>query len=415
MSEGGGTVEQVRFLGAREAYARIQIRGAILLGITLGIYRFWLATDTRRFLWANSEIAGETLEYNGTALELLIGFLAAVAILVPAYTLVFLAALDLGLLGKVASVLAVAGPFAVGQWAVYRARNYRLTRTIFRGLRFHQDGSALLYALFAVCWWTLTVLTFGLAYPFQLAGLERFKLRHTLYGDLRASFAGSGTRLFLRGLPMWLAVCGPLVAAVVIIARAADWTAISDAVTKGGADVGEKVANSSPGFETAIGIAALLLVFSVIAALALYPVFQALVLRWWCSGLRFGGIAARSRLRTKAVYGAYGRLLGFAVLFSIGISIATSVLAGAIGAVFAKFLPDQQVVVASGLVLVGYVAAALGYSAIYRIFVVFALWRLGMESLELTGLSALANVQAAGHPVSALGEGLANALHVESL
>jgi len=33
------------------------------------IYRFWLATDVRRFLWSNTEIAGDTLEYNGLATE----------------------------------------------------------------------------------------------------------------------------------------------------------------------------------------------------------------------------------------------------------------------------------------------------------------------------------------------------------
>ena len=53
--------------------------------VTLGIYRFWLATDIRRFLWSNTEIAGEALEYTGTALELLLGFLVAIALLIPVY------------------------------------------------------------------------------------------------------------------------------------------------------------------------------------------------------------------------------------------------------------------------------------------------------------------------------------------
>ena len=61
------------------------MRGAVLLAFTLGIYRFWLATDIRRFLWSNTEIAGDSLEYTGTAIELLIGFLIAIAVLVPIY------------------------------------------------------------------------------------------------------------------------------------------------------------------------------------------------------------------------------------------------------------------------------------------------------------------------------------------
>src|SRR5918996_520020 len=78
-----------RFLGSEASYWRLMIRGAVLLLFTLGIYRFWLATDQRRFLWANPEISGDALEYTGTARELLIGFLVAIAVLVPIYVLFF--------------------------------------------------------------------------------------------------------------------------------------------------------------------------------------------------------------------------------------------------------------------------------------------------------------------------------------
>ena len=59
--------------------------------LTLGIYRFWLTTDMRRFLWSSTELAGEPLEYTGTARELLLGFLIAVAILLPFYPFFFVA------------------------------------------------------------------------------------------------------------------------------------------------------------------------------------------------------------------------------------------------------------------------------------------------------------------------------------
>src|SRR4030043_1381420 len=87
---------------------RLLIRGALLLMVTLGIYRFWLATDVRRFLWSNTEIAGETLEYTGTPLELLLGFLIAIAILIPVYIGFFLAALDLGFIGQMSGIAAFA-------------------------------------------------------------------------------------------------------------------------------------------------------------------------------------------------------------------------------------------------------------------------------------------------------------------
>ena len=204
----------VRFLGERRSYWRLLIRGAALLMITLGVYRFWLVTDVRRFLWSNTEIAGEALEYTGTALELLLGFLVAIALLIPIYVGFFLAALDLGLLGKLSGVLAFAAVGVLGQYAIYRARRYRLTRTIYRGLRFHQTGSAWSYAFRATLWWVVTVLSLGLAYPFQVANLERYKMKNTFYGDLGGRFEASGIALFLRGLPMWLLFFAPLAPAI---------------------------------------------------------------------------------------------------------------------------------------------------------------------------------------------------------
>ena len=77
----------------------------MLLLVTLGIYRFWLATDVRRSLWNHTEIAGDYLEYIGTARELLVGFLIAIALLVPINIVLFLTTLEHGVLGQVAGVL----------------------------------------------------------------------------------------------------------------------------------------------------------------------------------------------------------------------------------------------------------------------------------------------------------------------
>jgi hypothetical protein len=41
-----------------------------------------------------------------------------------------------------------------------------------------------------------------------------------------------------------------------------------------------------------------------------------------------------------------------------------------------------------------------------------SLWQLGMESLQLSGLTALTQVKATGRPSSAVGEGLADALNI---
>jgi uncharacterized membrane protein YjgN (DUF898 family) len=413
MDAGDTTAGRVRFLGQRRAYWRLLVRGAGLLIVTLGIYRFWLATDVRRFLWSNTEVAEETLEYTGTPFELLIGFLVAIAILIPVYAGFFIAALDLGPIGQMSGVIAFAGLGFLGRYAIFRARRYRLTRTIYRGLRFHQEGSAWAYAFRTVAWWAVTALTIGLAYPFQLASLERYKMRHTFYGDLAGHFHAAGWGLFLRGLPMWALVVGPLALAAGAFIDAVDWTALADALSQGGDDVMSRIEATNPALGAVIVFAMLMGGTAAAMAALLYPAFQAVVLRWWSSGLSFGEIEMRSKLRMRHVYGAYMRFLWHAILFSIALAVivvpvflTVSVLTGG------DRVSAGGEITATAMLLAGYVIAALGFSTIYRATVMLSLWRLGMESLQLSGLSALDGVQASGRPSSALGEGLADALNV---
>ncbi len=409
----GGKAGGVRFLGRRRTYARLLARGAALLLVSLGLYRFWLMTDVRRFLWASTEIDGETLEYAGTPIELVLGFLVAVAVLVPVYAGFFIAALDLGPFGEMAGLLAFLGLAVLGQYAVYRARRYRLTRTIFRGLRFTQDGSAWVFAIRAAAWWLLTGLTLGLAYPFQLASLERYKMRHTYYGALPGRFAGAGWKLFLRGVPMWLLVMAPLALTAAAFVEAVDWSALADAVGQGGDDAMARVEGGNPALGEIIVFAMLMTGLSVLLAVLLYPVFQAVVLRWWTSGLRFGEIEARSSLRIRHVYGAYMRFLWWGLLFAIVLGVLAVPLLILIGILAGK-MPDSGAgdIAATLVGLGGYVVAALGFSTIYRSTVQLSLWQLGAEALHLSGIERLDAVEARGEASSPLGEGLADALNV---
>lgn len=402
----------VRFLGQRRVYWRLLARGALLLMVTLGIYRFWLNTDVRRYLWANTEVAGETLEYTGSPLELLLGFLVAVSILIPVYVGFFLAALDLGTIGQLSGVIAFFALGVLGQYAVFRARRYRLTRTIYRGLRFHQSGSAWLYALKASLWWVLTGLTLGLAYPFQIASLERYKMRHTFYGDLAGRFDGSGLRLFVRGLPMWIAVLAPIGLTIGAFIEVVDWPALAEAAASGGDDVINKIESGNPKIADVVVFAMLMGGTSVTFAAILYPAYQALMLRWWSSGLRFGQVEMRSTLRTAQVYGAYVRFVWYAILFAI-----VAAIVGGLGLLAAGLLVGGEQtsigaeIAGTAILLGGYVIIALGFSTVYRATVMLSLWQLGMESLQLSGLSELDHVQASGRASSPVGEGLADALN----
>jgi uncharacterized membrane protein YjgN (DUF898 family) len=398
----------VRFLGADAAYWRLLIRGGFLVLCTLGIYRFWLATDVRRFLWSNTEFAGETFEYIGTARELLLGFLIAIAILVPIYALLFLLTLGpepiAGLSGVVSFLLLT----FFGHYAVYRARRYRLTRTIYRGVRFHQSGSAVRYAICALFWWTLIFLTLGLVYPFAQSRLERFKMRHTFFGDLPGRFEGSGWGLFLRGIVLWLLTIVPVTFGLAATIGSVNWSTVAEASRTD--DITGWLERTGLAAATVFG--SLTLVWTLLAAAILYPIFQAMVWRWWASGLRFGDIIVTSQLRTSQVFGVYGRFLGFALLFTLAAGLVGAVGAFVFGGLFGGLETVRHEVFATAALVLFYAVVMLGYSTLYQAIVRLGLWRCLTESLDFSSLAALDRVSAAGQASSPVGEGLADALNV---
>lgn len=193
-----------QFTGDRKGFFDLVARGAGLELVTLGFYRFWLVTDVRRHLWANTVVDGDAAEYTGRGRELLIGFLIAMAILMPIYLGYFLIGIEAERWQALASFPLIAAFYVFGQFAIYRARRYRLTRTIWRGVRFWMDGSGWAYAARATLWGVLAILTLGIAMPWRAAALERYKMRHSWYGDLQGDFEGRGWELFKRIWWLWL-------------------------------------------------------------------------------------------------------------------------------------------------------------------------------------------------------------------
>ena len=106
------------FAGDRQSFLHLVARGAGLELITLGFYRFWLVTDVRRHLWSNTVIDGDAAEYTGRGRELLIGFLIALAILVPIYLAYFLVGIEAERYKAFASFPLILFFYLFGQFAI---------------------------------------------------------------------------------------------------------------------------------------------------------------------------------------------------------------------------------------------------------------------------------------------------------
>ncbi|WP_311982495.1 DUF898 family protein [Bradyrhizobium japonicum] len=360
---------RVDFSGNRSEFRKMVTKGAMLELVTFGFYRFWLVTDIRRHLWANTAIDGDAAEYTGRAKELLVGFLFALAILVPIYLAYFLIGIEFERWQGFASTPLFIGFYAFGQFAIFRARRYRLTRTVWRGVRFWMDGSGWAYSLRAMAWGLLTLLTLGLALPWRAAALERYKMQHSHYGDLRGDFEGDGWTFFKRAWWLWL--LSPI--AVLIFPLA-------------------------PFF---------------------YAEFKAREWRWWLDGIRIGGVSLSSTLPHDAFYGLYWKVIGWWTLLSM--AFAAYIGGSALLVVQLSGVPAEQVFGSDNaarsiplmvMMVVGYLALALAINIVMRVYLQRDLWAKVLETVELHDIAAAADVRGSGQLASALGEGFADGLDV---
>lgn len=391
------------FQNARPQFRQLVLRGALLELITVGIYRFWLATDIRRHIWHNTSADGDALEYTGTGKELLFGGLLALAIFAPVYLIYFIIGIEAERQQAFASVPLGLFFFLFAQFAIYRARRYRMTRTIWRGVRFWMTGSGWDYAWRSALLMLVVILTLGLFLPWREAILERFKMRHSHYGDVQGRFEGTGWGFFKRGIWLWLLIIAFYAVVVAILA-----------VIPGLA--GSQI---EQGIRIAAVAASIFPILFLLIAPFLYAAFKAIQWRWWVSGVRFGDVSFVSTIRAKNLFGLYWKTFGWILLI---ILLTIAVIAGIIAAeaflrsggndVQQKFMIASQQSHILVAVIVCYVLAALMTTAVVRIYLIHDIAARVAASTTVHNLAAADNVAVRGGADNALGEGLASSLDV---
>ncbi|RXF72927.1 DUF898 family protein [Hansschlegelia zhihuaiae] len=395
---GGGAAVRPGFHGSARAMFPVVFKGLALTLLTLGVYRFWYVTQVRRFLWENSELDGDAFEYTGRGVELFIGFLIAVAALVPFYTALFLLGLATGPIGAVLLQYgSTVGLFFLAQYALFRARRYRLTRTIWRGVRFQQSGSGWAYAGRSLGWGIVTLLTLGLAYPWMRTSLERYKMTNTWFGDQKGEFSATAGQLFKRGILLWLVailVLGLAVASLGLLAAASGEAAPAEAA-------GHPFAAGG-----AIGLSLIMLVL-------ILPLLQAIEYRWWANGCSIGHATVGCDLGLFAFFKVYLGYAGILLLFGLGIAVLVVAAALIAGSGTESLSPElagagQVALMASAAAF--YFVVGLIFAALWQLFVVRPIWRKSLESVEIRGLAALMANQSTEPPANAFGEGVADAL-----
>jgi uncharacterized membrane protein YjgN (DUF898 family) len=247
-------------------------------------------------------------------------------------------------------------------------------------------GSGWAYAVRALLWDALSVLTLGLAFPWRAATLERYRMKHTHFGDVPGAFVGTGWTFFKRGFWLWLLalvlVFGTSALPVVLGAWAA-------------------------------GLSVLAVLFVLLVG---WPMFRAIQLRWRLEGMRFGELSVASDLAKRRVFGCYVKAWLAGLLFAM-------IVGGVVGSAILPWLPNLEnlvtrpgggvpsVPVIAGLVLL-YLFVLVGFGVIKLQFIDRGIWAAAVNSVTVTNLHALDGAVARGAPAGSIGEGLTDALDI---
>ncbi|MCC8193335.1 MAG: DUF898 domain-containing protein [Deltaproteobacteria bacterium] len=256
------------FTGSGWELFKIHLLNYIFTILTFGVYSFWAKVKVRRYLWGNTEILGERLEYTGTGGELFKSFLVVTALGGLGMVILYACSMFFPLAGPVV----IAATVAVGHFASYQALRYRLTRTRWHGIRGNMDGSSVRYAQIATGYSILTLLTLFVCVPLQTARLTARRVRAAFFGNRRFAFTGTSRPLFAAWMQSYilLVLC---IAGVVLVLF--------------GLDAEETAMRSRDAAAAALG---LIVVLGAILMGLCSLIYNAAVVRWLFGNLAFGSM-----------------------------------------------------------------------------------------------------------------------------
>lgn len=404
-----------RYDGRSWQFAGIVALNTLLQLLTLGIFRFWARTRERRYLWSHTRVGDDRLEYTGTGMELFIGFLIALVILIPFFGLTYFLSLTFGDnpvgIAVVQAVYLLAFVFLYFI-AAYRARRYRLSRTLWRGIRGTLTGSSVRYALVGLGYYLLLIVTAGLAGPVMRIGLVRFEMKNTHFGNRPFGFDGRIRDLYAIWLVPWLG-------AIVIIGVAIWMTTLTAGFDSANFDPSDEaqmaqaqeISDSAPAMFTVMG-------FGYLYALLAFAWYRVREFRYLAGRTTFEGMRFSSRLSFGRVLWIYISFILTAIVVMVVVSILVTLaamLASGLGADPEIMTADPDSVLRDIMTSFDWLPLAIGFSTVFlvgvlsRVMVFHRMAHAVVSTLGVTGSQDLSQVSQALDTAPKRGEGLADA------
>ncbi len=333
-SAGGGVpadaeAQRLVYDGRLGAIYGIFIKTLLLSIVTLGVYRFWGKTNMRRYVWSHVRFQGDRLEYTGTGGELFKGFIIVVGFVFIAgiaRTALEFAFGPLSAVAIVAQLLFILAVVYLAFVAHYAAQRYRLTRTLWRGIRGGVSGSAWSYGIKAMLFSLISGFTFFLAQPWASFRLLELRLNNSYLGDAKALASLRASEVFGRYIAGYGIMLGLFVALVVLGILAVG----SSGLAQDFAEIVRAAAEGRTPDRTRVDMTSIAVAVGLFyAALAVWGVLGSTVaFAWYWTGvagevaarLEVAGLGFRSDITAGGLIGLYvGNML--IVVFTLGLGL----------------------------------------------------------------------------------------------
>ena len=295
----------------RPGLFKMTLINLVLNILTLSIYRFWGKTNVRKHIWSCIHVNGEPLEYTGTGMELFKGFLFVFGLFILPFVIVN-AVLKLNFGNQHPIVLGTNFMFGLFVYvmygfAIYKARKYQLTRTLWRGIRGNLVGSAMTYSITYFGSIMAKGASLGWATPVMNTVLHEQITNDMRFGDAAFKFKGRAGPLY----PTY-ALCWGLAAVVGIGSiiygvsyMASNWTDAGD--TK------FKIEKLSENWAVVASIIAIVLATYLLVIPALWSIYTAKEMRIFADYTRFDG--AQFKLNATAASIIWLTFINLLILF----------------------------------------------------------------------------------------------------
>jgi uncharacterized membrane protein YjgN (DUF898 family) len=150
---------------------------------------------------------GDRLTYTGTGKRLFLGFMIVMAVMVSVGILITRIRFLTARYGQLSQIIPTLLQYIVFGYllgvAIYLARRYRLSRTVWREIRLGQTGTSLHYGALIFGWLIAGILTLGLINPLGNVQLQRMRMTNTWFGNRHFAFNGVARDIYLRWLLCW--------------------------------------------------------------------------------------------------------------------------------------------------------------------------------------------------------------------